>query len=58
MLIDAQLSPETVLRAGFSRKSIERVRDLVLGSRFKRRLPVIARLSTGAEYPNPRDWDS
>jgi NAD+ synthase len=58
MLIDARHSPETALASGFSRDTIERVRNLVLGSRFKRRLPVIARLSTGEEYPNPRAWDS
>jgi len=61
LLVDARVSPETAVKEGFSREMVERVRNLVLRSQFKRRLPVIAKVSTrsiGWDFRYPRDWKS
>jgi NAD+ synthase len=44
-LVDQCLSPEEVEEKGFKQKLIKRVMELVRNSQFKRRMPVIAKLS-------------
>ena len=61
LLIDARVSPETVVAAGFDGAFVERVRTLVLRTQFKRRMPVIAKVSPrslGWDFRYPRDWNS
>jgi NAD+ synthase len=61
LLIDARVSPETAVAAGFDAAFVERVRTLVLRSQFKRRMPVIAKVSPrslGWDFRYPRDWNS
>ena len=45
-LIDRKYSPERMAEMGFDRKSVEKVRKQIAQNEFKRRLPLIARIST------------
>jgi NAD+ synthase len=59
LLVDSRVSPKTAVRAGFDRKTVDRVSRLVVGSQFKRRMPLIAKVSTrsvGWDFRYPRDW--
>jgi NAD+ synthase len=61
LLVDARVSPATAVGKGFSREMVDRVLKLIVGSQFKRRLPVIAKVSTrsvGWDFRYPRDWNS
>ncbi|ANM29566.1 NAD synthetase [Acidobacteria bacterium Mor1] len=61
LLIDARISRASALERGFSPEMIDRVTKLVLRSQFKRRLPVIAKMSTRSinwDFRYPRDWKS
>lgn len=61
LLVDARVSPETAVNKGFSRELVQRVRERIVGSQFKRRLPLIAKVSTrsvGWDFRYPRDWNS
>lgn len=61
LLVDARVSPETAVSSGFTRAFVERVRRRVESSQFKRRLPVVAKVSTrsvGWDFRYPRDWRS
>jgi NAD+ synthase len=61
LLVDARVSPDTAVEKGFSREMVDRVLNLITGSQFKRRLPVIAKVSTrsvGWDFRYPRDWKS
>jgi NAD+ synthase len=61
LLIDARVSRATAIAAGFKASLVDRVTRLVIGSQFKRRLPVIAKVSTrsvGWDFRYPRDWRS
>lgn len=61
LLVDARMSREAVVKAGFAPALVDRVGGLVAGSQFKRRLPVIAKVSTrsiGWDFRYPRDWGS
>jgi NAD+ synthase len=61
LLVDARTSPRAAIEAGFSPRLVDRVQRLVRGSHFKRRPPVIAKLSTrsvGWDFRYPRDWRS
>jgi NAD+ synthase len=58
-MIDERGTPEEMIAAGFDRRFVERVRDLVQGSQFKRRLPVIAKVSRrtiDTDFRYSRDW--
>jgi NAD+ synthase len=58
-MIDDRGTPEEMIAAGFDATFVERVRDLVQGSQFKRRLPVIAKVSRrtiDTDFRYPRDW--
>jgi NAD+ synthase len=59
LLVDARVSRATAERAGFAPEMVERVTRLIVRSQFKRRLPVIAKMSTrsvGWDFRYPRDW--
>jgi NAD+ synthase len=59
LLVDARVSPGTIVAKGFSRKTVLRVQRLVMRSQFKRRMPLIAKVSTrsiGWDFRYPRDW--
>jgi NAD+ synthase len=61
LLIDARASRKTALAAGFKRALVDKVTRLVVRSRFKRRLPIIAKVSArsgGWDFDYPRDWKS
>jgi NAD+ synthase len=61
LLIDARMSPEAIVRRGYARATVARIQRLVVGSQYKRRLPVIAKVSVrslGWDFRYPRDWRS
>ena len=61
LLIDARVSRATAIAAGFKGSMVDKVTRLVIGSQFKRRLPVVAKVSTrsvGWDFRYPRDWRS
>ena len=61
LLVDARMTPASIVARGFSRPLVTRVQKLVVRSQFKRRLPLIAKVSTrsiGWDFRYPRDWRS
>ena len=61
LLVDARMTPASIAAIGFSKKLVERVARLVVRSQFKRRQPLIAKVSTrsiGWDFRYPRDWKS
>lgn len=59
--VDARLDPDSIVSAGHDRDLVRRVVGLVKGTQFKRRMPVIAKVSTrsiGWDFRYPRDWES
>jgi NAD+ synthase len=61
LLVDARVSAATVVAKGFRRATVLRIRKLILRSQFKRRMPLIAKVSTrsiGWDFRYPRDWKS
>jgi NAD+ synthase len=61
LLIDERVSRETAIDKGFAPELVERVTRLIVRSQFKRRLPVIAKVSprsVGWDFRYPRDWRS
>lgn len=59
LLVDARVSPGTTVAKGFSRKTVLRVQRSIIRSQFKRRMPLIAKVSTrsiGWDFRYPRDW--
>ena len=53
------LHADELMAAGFDAAFVERVRELVQASQFKRRLPVIAKVSRrtiDTDFRYPRDW--
>jgi NAD+ synthase len=59
--VDARVSREAAERLGWRPALLDRVERLVVRSQFKRRLPVIAKVSTrsiGWDFRYPRDWKS
>lgn len=58
-MVDLRYSPEELLAAGFESALVERVSARVRDSQFKRRLPVIAKLShrtIDRDFRYARDW--
>ena len=58
-MIDERCTPDEMVAAGFDAAFVERVRELVQASQFKRRLPVIAKVSRrtiDTDFRYPRDW--
>lgn len=61
LLVDARVRPATIVARGFPRATISRLTRLMMHSQFKRRLPLIAKVSTrsiGWDFRYPRDWKS
>jgi len=59
LLVDARVSPGTIVAKGFRRETVLRIRKLIMRSQFKRRMPLIAKVSTrsiGWDFRYPRDW--
>ncbi len=59
--IDARISRDGAIEAGFPAEMVDRVESMIVRSQFKRRLPIIAKLSTrsiGWDFRYPRDWRS
>lgn len=59
LLVDRRARRETLLEAGFSADQVKILLERVRSSQFKRRLPLIAKLSTrtiGIDFRYPRDW--
>ncbi len=59
LLVDARVSPGTIVAKGFRREIVLRVQRLIIRSQFKRRMPLIAKVSTrsiGWDFRYARDW--
>lgn len=59
LMIDERYEPAELEAAGFERAFVDRVHSMVQGSQFKRRLPVIAKVSTRTidrDFRYARDW--
>jgi NAD+ synthase len=59
LLVDARVSVDTAVEQGFDRALVERVTGLIVRTQFKRRPPVIAKVSLrslGWDFRYPRDW--
>jgi len=59
LLIDARASRATAIEAGFSPELIDNVTRRIVLSQFKRKLSIIAKISTrsiGWDFRYPRDW--
>ena len=59
LFVDARVSVGTIVAKGFPRETVLRVRRSIMRSQFKRRLPLIAKVSTrsiGWDFRYPRDW--
>ncbi len=61
LLIDSRISRESALERGFAAELVDRVTRMIVRSQFKRRPPVIAKVSLrsiGWDFRYPRDWKS
>lgn len=61
LLIDARVSPETAVAGGVDPEFVDLVRNRIVRSQFKRRMPLIAKVSprsVGWDFRYPRDWNS
>jgi len=59
LLVDARVSTGTIIAKGFRRETVLRVQRLIMRSQFKRRMPLIAKVSTrsiGWDFRYARDW--
>lgn len=59
LLVDERYRPAEVIAAGFEREFVERVAGLIQSMQYKRRPPVIAKLSQRTierDFRYPRDW--
>jgi NAD+ synthase len=59
LLVDRRATPAEAVAAGFPRRMVERIIDRIVRSQFKRRPPLIAKLSprtVGVDFRYPRDW--
>jgi NAD+ synthase len=58
-MIDERRSDEDLIRIGFEEEFVRRVKRMVMVSQFKRRPPVIAKVSNrtiNVDFRYPRDW--
>jgi NAD+ synthase len=58
-MVDERYSTAELEAAGFAMPLIKRVSDMVRGSQFKRRLPIIAKVSQRTidrDFRYARDW--
>ena len=59
LLIDRRERPEQAIAAGFPRRMIDRITRSIASSQFKKRTPLIAKVSArtvGVDFLYPRDW--
>ncbi len=59
LMIDERRTEEELLKAGFPEPFVRRVRTMVSRSQFKRRPPLIAKIShrtVNVDFRYPRDW--
>jgi NAD+ synthase len=59
LMLDDRLDTEALVAAGFAREFVLRVEEMIRRSQFKRRLPVIAKISrrtVDLDFRYPRDW--
>ena len=59
LLIDRRSSREEAIATGFSKRMVDRITGLIVRSQFKRRPPLIAKVSSrtvGIDFRYPRDW--
>jgi len=59
LFVDARMTPASIAALGFSRRLVDRVARLVVRSQFKRRQPLIAKVSTRTidrDFRYARDW--
>ena len=59
LMVDERFTVEEVAAAGHPLALVQKVLGMVEGSQFKRRLPIIAKLSgrtVGIDFRYPRDW--
>ena len=60
-MVDRRLRPDELVAAGFDRELVERIREMVRRSHYKRVMPLIAKVSlrtVGHDFLYPRDWES
>lgn len=58
-LIDERMTAEEVVEEGFSKEIVEKIQRKIRFSQYKRKLPVIAKISkrtSGIDFRYPRDW--
>ncbi|MCI0656087.1 MAG: NAD+ synthase [Acidobacteria bacterium] len=58
-LVDLRGSQENAVRAGFPRNMVHRISEMIRLSQYKRRMPLIAKVSQrtiGVDFRYPRDW--
>lgn len=59
-LVDQRQSKQEVIRQGFKRETVERIINLIKKSEFKRKMPLIPKIShrsVGHDFLYPYDWD-
>ena len=58
-LVDERRAPEDVIAMGFEEAFVRRVQDMVRGSQYKRRMPLVAKVSPRSidrDFRYARDW--
>ncbi|NPV82512.1 MAG: NAD+ synthase [Candidatus Aminicenantes bacterium] len=59
LLVDRRQKPDEVVAAGFERKKVRRIVEMITRSEFKRKMPPIAKISgrtVGHDFLYPYDW--
>ncbi len=59
LLVDRRASPGEAIAFGFARPMVRRITERISASQFKRRTPLIAKVSSrtvGIDFLYPRDW--
>jgi NAD+ synthase len=60
-MVDRRLSPRELIENGFDASLVNKIREMVRRSHYKRVMPLIAKLSlrtVGHDFLYPRDWES
>lgn len=60
-MIDLRLTNEEIVASGYESETVTKIRKMVKRSQYKRKLPLIAKLTTrtvGIDFHYPRDWRS
>jgi NAD+ synthase len=59
LLVDRRWQPAQLIRAGFDAEFVDRVLRMIRRNQYKRRMPVIAKLThrtMDRDFRYPRDW--